>query len=121
MLWRLSGRAVPRGHPEHWAWPDGSGAQPRHELPAGERYIILPQAFRVVLPPLGNEFIAMLKDTALLTVIALPELTQRARIFAADTFRVFEPYITIGALYLCMTLLLSVLVRAAERRLALPR
>lgn len=85
------------------------------------RYIILPQAFRVVLPPLGNEFIAMLKDTALLTVIALPELTQRARIFAADTFRVFEPYITIGALYLCMTLLLSVLVRAAERRLALPR
>lgn len=85
------------------------------------RYIILPQAFRVVLPPLGNEFIAMLKDTALLTVIALPEMTQRARIFAADTFRVFEPYITIGALYLCMTLLLSVLVRAAERRLALPR
>jgi polar amino acid transport system permease protein len=84
------------------------------------RYIILPQAFRVVLPPLGNEFIAMLKDTALLTVIALPEMTQRARIFAADTFRVFEPYITIGALYLCMTLLLSVLVRAVERRLALP-
>lgn len=84
------------------------------------RYIILPQAFRVVLPPLGNEFIAMLKDTALLTVIALPEMTQRARIFAADTFRVFEPYITIAALYLCMTLLLSVLVRAAERRLALP-
>ncbi|MCE7949154.1 MAG: amino acid ABC transporter permease [Chloroflexi bacterium CFX4] len=84
------------------------------------RYIILPQAFRVVLPPLGNEFIAMLKDTALLTVIALPEMTQRARLFAADTFRVFEPYITIGALYLCMTLLLSVLVRAAERRLALP-
>ncbi len=84
------------------------------------RYIILPQAFRVVLPPLGNEFIAMLKDTALLTVIALPEMTQRARLFAADTFRVFEPYITIGALYLCMTLFLSVLVRAAERRLALP-
>ncbi len=84
------------------------------------RYIILPQAFRVVLPPLGNEFIAMLKDTALLTVVALPEMTQRARLFAADTFRVFEPYITIGALYLCMTLFLSVLVRAAERRLALP-
>jgi polar amino acid transport system permease protein len=85
------------------------------------RYIILPQAFRVVLPPLGNEFIAILKDTSLIAILALPELTQKARLFAADTFRPFEPYITIGFLYLCMTLFLSFVVRVVERRIALPK
>ncbi|MCC7207281.1 MAG: ABC transporter permease subunit [Anaerolineae bacterium] len=85
------------------------------------RFVILPQAFRVVLPPLGNEFIAILKDTSLLVILALPELTQKARLFAADTFRPFEAYITIGALYLVMTLFLSFLVRTVERRVSLPR
>lgn len=83
------------------------------------RNVILPQAFRVVLPPLGNEFIAILKDTALTAVIALPELTQKARLFAADTYQVFPSYVTIGALYLCMTLFLSFLVRTVERRMAI--
>lgn len=81
------------------------------------RYVILPQAFRVVVPPLGNEFIAILKDTSLIAVIAVPELTQRARLFASDTFQVFPSYITIAALYLCMTLFLSFLVRTVERRM----
>ena len=85
------------------------------------RFVILPQAFRVVLPPLGNEFIAILKDTSLLVILALPELTQKARLFAADTFRPFEAYITIAALYLVMTLFLSFLVRTVERRVSLPR
>jgi polar amino acid transport system permease protein len=85
------------------------------------RHIVLPQALRTVLPPLGNEFIAILKDTSLVAILALPELTQKARLFAADTFRPFEPYITIAVLYLCMTLFLSFLVRVAERRTALPR
>lgn len=85
------------------------------------RFVILPQAFRVILPPLGNEFIAILKDTSLLVILALPELTQKARFFAAETFRPFEAYITIGALYLVMTLFLSFLVRTVERRVALPR
>jgi polar amino acid transport system permease protein len=85
------------------------------------RFVILPQAFRVVLPPLGNEFIAILKDTSLLVILALPELTQKARLFAADTFRPFESYITIGALYLVMTLFLSFLVRTVERRMSQPR
>ncbi|MFN8421713.1 MAG: amino acid ABC transporter permease [Anaerolineae bacterium] len=80
------------------------------------RYIVLPQAFRVVLPPLGNEFIAILKDTSLIAVIAVPELTQKARLFASATYQVFPSYITIGALYLVMTLFLSFLVRTAERR-----
>ncbi len=85
------------------------------------RQVILPQAFRVVLPPLGNDFIAMLKDTSLIAVLALPELTQKARQFATTTFRPFEAYITIGMLYLCMTLFLSFVVRVVERRIRLPR
>ncbi|MBX3081478.1 MAG: amino acid ABC transporter permease [Anaerolineae bacterium] len=85
------------------------------------RYVILPQAFRVVLPPLGNEFIAILKDTSLIAVIAVAELTQKARLFASATYQVFPSYITIGALYLCMTLFLSFLVRTVERRLSMNR
>jgi polar amino acid transport system permease protein len=79
--------------------------------------VILPQAFRVVLPPLGNEFIAVLKDSSLAALIAVPELTQQARLYAARNFQVFPSYITIGALYLIMTLLLSFFVRTIERRL----
>jgi polar amino acid transport system permease protein len=85
------------------------------------RYVVLPQAFRVILPPLGNDFIAMLKDTSLIAILALPELTQKARLFASNTFRPFEAYITIGVLYLCMTLFLSFMVRVVERRTSLPR
>jgi polar amino acid transport system permease protein len=85
------------------------------------RFVILPQAFRVILPPLGNDFIAMLKDTSLIAFLALPELTQMARLFAANTYRPFESYLTIGVLYLCMTLFLSFVVRVIERRTALSR
>ncbi len=85
------------------------------------RYVILPQAFRVILPPLGNDFIAMLKDTSLIAILALPELTQKARLFASNTYRPFESYITIGVLYLCMTLFLSFMVRVIEHRTAMPR
>ncbi|HVO41602.1 MAG TPA: amino acid ABC transporter permease [Aggregatilineales bacterium] len=80
------------------------------------RFVILPQAFRVILPPLGNEFIAILKDSSLLTILAIAELTQVGRLFAAATFKTFPVYITIGTLYLCMTLFLSFVVRVIERR-----
>jgi polar amino acid transport system permease protein len=85
------------------------------------RYVILPQAFRVVLPPLGNEFIAMLKDSSLIAILTVAEMTYKAQIFAASVFRTFEPYITIAVLYLCMTLFLSLMVRVVERRVQLPR
>jgi polar amino acid transport system permease protein len=81
------------------------------------RYIILPQAVRRVLPPLGNDFIALLKDTSLATVIAVPELTQMGRIRRASTFRVLETYNVIAYLYLAMTLMLSAGVKALERYL----
>ncbi len=79
------------------------------------RFIILPQALRVVLPPLGNDFIALLKDSALASAIAVPELTQAGRLLSARTFRAFETYNMVALLYLTMTLLGSLGVRALER------
>ncbi|HLY27816.1 MAG TPA: amino acid ABC transporter permease, partial [Aggregatilineales bacterium] len=85
------------------------------------RYIILPQAFRVILPALGNDFIAMLKDTSLVTILTVPEMTYQAQLYATKIFRPFEAYITIAVLYLVMTLFLSLLVRIVENRTRLPR
>jgi polar amino acid transport system permease protein len=81
------------------------------------RFIILPQAIRRVLPPLGNDFIAMLKDSALLTVVAIPELTQLGRLRRASTFQIIETFNVVAFLYLSMTLLLSAGVRWLEKRM----
>jgi polar amino acid transport system permease protein len=85
------------------------------------RHVVLPQAVRVVLPPLGNDFISMLKDSALISVLALPDLLQLGRLYVSRTFRAFEGYNTVAILYLIMTLFLSMLVRIIERRARLPR
>jgi polar amino acid transport system permease protein len=84
------------------------------------RYVVLPQAIRVVLPPLGNDFIAMLKDSSLISVVALPEVLQQGRLWVSRTFRAFEGYNTVALFYLVMTLILSLLVRFIERKTALP-
>ncbi len=84
------------------------------------RYIILPQAIRVILPPLGNDFIAMLKDSSLISVIALPEVLQQGRLWISRNFRAFEGFNSVALMYLVMTLLLSLLVRYIERRSKLP-
>ncbi|RME84768.1 MAG: amino acid ABC transporter permease [Caldilineae bacterium] len=84
------------------------------------RFVILPQAIRVILPPLGNDFIAMLKDSSLISVIALPEVLQQGRLWISRNFRAFEGYNSVMLLYLVMTLLLSLLVRSIERRAELP-
>jgi ABC-type amino acid transport system permease subunit len=84
------------------------------------RYVILPQAIRVVLPPLGNDFIAMLKDSSLISVIALPEVLQQGRLWISRNFRAFEGFNSVVLVYLVMTLLLSLLVRFIERKSALP-
>lgn len=81
------------------------------------RYVILPQAIRRVLPPLGNDFIACLKDSSLATVLAVNELTQLGRLRRASTFRVFETFNVLTFLYLAMTLVLSALVRGLERKM----
>lgn len=81
------------------------------------RLIILPQAIRRVLPPLGNDFIALLKDSSLATVLAVNELTQMGRLRRSSTFRVMETFNVVAFLYLAMTLFLSAVVRFMERRL----
>jgi len=82
------------------------------------RYIILPQAFRRILPPLGNEFIAMLKDSSLASTIAMAELMRVGREITSRTFRSFEVLTVVALLYLAITLPLSLLVRYTERRMS---
>jgi polar amino acid transport system permease protein len=80
------------------------------------RYIILPQAIRNVLPALGNDFISMLKDSSLVSILAVRDITQIARIYAGNTFQYQTTYITLAILYLTMTLLLSFLLKFLEKR-----
>ncbi len=81
------------------------------------RYVILPQAVRNVLPALGNDFVAMVKDSSLVSVLAVRDITQVARLYAGSTFRFREAYIILAVLYLTMTVILSLLVQLLERRL----
>ncbi len=81
------------------------------------RLVILPQAIRRILPPLGNDFIALLKDSSLVTVLAVNELTQLTRLRRSSTFRVMEAFNVVAFLYLSMTLALSGFVRVLERRM----
>lgn len=80
-------------------------------------HVVLPQAARTVLPPLGNDFVAMIKDSALVSVLGVGDITQQAKVYSASSFRFFETYNTVAFLYLVMTIGLSILVRALERRL----
>lgn len=80
------------------------------------RNVILPQAIRRVLPPLGNDFIAMLKDSSLVSVMGVADITYQGKIYAASTFKFFETYNVVGYLYLVMTIGLALLVRYLEKR-----
>ena len=80
------------------------------------RFIVLPQAFKRVIPPLGNEFIAMLKDSSLVSVIGFEELTRRGELIIARTYGSFEIWLTVAFIYLVMTLSISRLVAYLERR-----
>lgn len=82
------------------------------------RYIIMPQAIRVVLPPLGNDFISILKDSSLASILAIRELTHTGQLHRARTFRSWESLGTIAVLYLVLTLSLAYLVKRMEGRLA---
>ena len=80
-------------------------------------YVVLPQAWRTIIPPVGNECIAMLKDTALVSVIGMPDLMQRARSFASKSYCYFESYTVVALVYLIITLILSKIVSIIEARL----
>ena len=83
------------------------------------RFILLPQAVRNVLPALGNELIAMLKDSALVSALGVQDITQLGKVYSASTFKFFETYSVVALLYLVMTLGLAMAVRLLERRLDL--
>ncbi len=80
------------------------------------RHIILPQAVRVVLPPVGNEAIALLKDSSLISVVAVADLTRRGREFMAVNFNPIEVWTMVALLYLVMTLVLARIVAWMEKR-----
>ncbi len=80
--------------------------------------IILPQTIRIVLPPIGNEFIALLKDSSLVSILAVSDLLRRGREYASKTFFYFEAYTVVALVYLVMTLFFSRLVALMEERLS---
>ena len=80
------------------------------------RYIIVPQAFKRVIPPLGNEFIALLKDSSLVSVIGFEELTRRGQLIIAKTYGSLEIWLSVAVIYLAMTLTISQFVAYLERR-----
>lgn len=82
------------------------------------RYIILPQAFKRILPPLAGQFISLIKDSSLVSVIAITDLTKSGREIITSTFATFEVWLTVAAMYLIVTSTLSQLVFFMERRFA---
>ncbi len=110
-IFRAGIEAVPRGQ---WEAAQALGL-PRQAL---YRHVILPQALRVVLPPLTGLGVSLIKHSALVSVIAVADLTTEGRNLIADTFMTFELWLTVAALYLALTTSLSLLVGWLERRLA---
>ncbi len=81
------------------------------------RHVVMPQAVRTILPPLGNDFVAMVKDSSLVSVLGVADITQMGKIYAAGSFRFFETYSIVAYIYLILTISLSLGLRALENRL----
>ena len=81
------------------------------------RHIVFPQAFRMILPPLGNDFVAMVKDSSLVAVLGVGDVAQLGKVTAAGNFRYFETYNVVALIYLTMTISLSLILRRFERRM----
>jgi polar amino acid transport system permease protein len=80
------------------------------------RHVVLPQAFRVILPPMGNEFISLLKDSSLVSVVAVADLTRRGREFMSAHFNPIETWLMVALLYLVMTIVAARVVSYIEKR-----
>ena len=80
--------------------------------------VTFPQAFKTILPPLGNDFISMIKDSALVSVLGVADITQMGKLYAAGSFKFFETYNVVTFLYLCITISLSLALRSLEKKLA---
>ncbi|MBW2560861.1 MAG: amino acid ABC transporter permease [Deltaproteobacteria bacterium] len=85
------------------------------------RHVILPQAVKTILPPIGNEFVALLKDSSLVSILAVSDLLRRGREFAAESFNYFETYTMVALIYLIITLFLSKLISIMEDRVGANR
>ena len=85
------------------------------------RYVILPQAIRVILPPVGNEFITLLKDSSLVSVVAVADITRRGREFMAANFIPVQTWVMVALLYLVLTLFSARIVTWIERKTRLER
>jgi len=81
------------------------------------RHIVFPQAIRTILPPLGNDFVAMVKDSSLVSVLGVMDVTQLGKVTAASNFRYFETYNMVALIYLTITITLSILLRRLEMHL----
>lgn len=82
------------------------------------RHVILPQAFKLVIPPLGNEFVMLLKDTSLLAAIGLSEIMKRGQIYTSVHYEPFPTYVAVALVYLCLTFTFTRIINWYERRLA---
>ena len=109
-IFRAGIQAIDEGHME-------AGRSLRMTWVQTMRYIIAPQAFKNIVPPLGNEFIALLKDSSLVSVIGFEELTRRGQLIIARTYGSLEIWISVALIYLVMTLTISRLVAYLEKRL----
>jgi polar amino acid transport system permease protein len=109
-IFRAGIEAVPKGPIEAAA----SLGLPRMKI---LRLIVLPQALRTVLPPLGNDFVAMIKDSALVSALGVQDITQLGKVYSASTFLFFETYTVVAFLDLVRTVGLSLMVRGLEARL----
>lgn len=81
------------------------------------RNIIIPQAFKIILPALGNEFVTLIKETSILSIISIVEVTRKGQLWAASDYQTFPAYIGVAVIYLMMTIPLSRLVNYMERRM----
>jgi polar amino acid transport system permease protein len=81
------------------------------------RLVIFPQAIRVILPPLSNDFVSMVKDSSLVSVLGVSDITQMGKIYASGSFRFFETYSIVTYIYLILTIGLSLLLRQIEKRM----
>lgn len=81
------------------------------------RFIVFPQAIRVIMPPLGNDFVAMVKDSSLVSVVGVLDIAQIGKLTAAGNFRYFETYNVVALVYLTLTIGLSLGLRALEQQM----
>ena len=107
-IFRAGIEAIPKGQIEA---SRALGLRERHIA----RFIVIPQAIAIVLPALGNEFIAMLKDTSLISILSVRDLTQRMREFQAQSFLAFEPFNSAALIYVLLTLIAASGVKALDK------